>query len=88
MEIYRIWYRVAPTYIFSCSDCVDTLDVWFVMLKILNVFCFFFFKEKEENEPKERRYKRLMHLLNRSQFYADFMVKQLESQKKELTKER
>jgi len=52
-------------------------------------FCFFFFfKEKEENELKEQRYKRLMHLLTRSQFYTQFMVKKLESQKNELTKKR
>jgi hypothetical protein len=47
-----------------------------------------FFKEKEENELKEQRYKRLMHLLTRSQFYTQFMVKKLESQKNELTKKR
>lgn len=87
MEIYQIWYCVVPTYSFSCSDCVDTLDIWFVMLDKLNVFCFFF-KEKEENELKEQRYKRLMHLLTRSQFYTQFMVKKLESQKNELTKKR
>jgi len=48
----------------------------------------FFFKEKEENELKEQRYKRLMHLLTRSQFYTQFMVKKLDSQKNELTKKR
>jgi len=59
------------------------------MLEKLNVFCFFFFfKEKEENELKEQRYKRLMHLLVRSQFYTQFMVNKLESQKTELTKKR
>jgi len=47
-----------------------------------------FFKEKEENELKEQRYKRLMHLLTRSQFYTQFMVKKLESQKNEVTKKR
>ncbi|XP_021929126.1 lymphoid-specific helicase-like isoform X2 [Zootermopsis nevadensis] len=45
-------------------------------------------EEKEENELKEQRYKRLMHLLTRSQFYTDFMVKKLDSRKKELTKKR
>jgi hypothetical protein len=46
----------------------------------------FFFKEKEENELKEQRYKRLMHLLTRSQFYAQFMIEKLESQKNALKK--
>jgi len=57
--------------------------------KVKCFFCFFFFfKEKEENELKEQRYKRLMHLLTRSQFYTQFMVKKLDSQKNELTKKR
>jgi len=54
----------------------------------LFLFLLFFLKEKEENELKEQRYKRLMHLLTRSQFYTQFMVKKLESQKNELTKKR
>jgi hypothetical protein len=60
------------------------------MLEKLNIFfCFFFFfKEKEENELKEQRYKRLMHLLTRSQFYAQVMIKRLDSQKNEVTKKR
>ena len=89
MEIYQIWYCVALTYSFSCSDYVDTLDVWFVVMeKLIFFLSSFFFKEKEENELKEQRYKRLMHLLTRSQFYTQFMVKKLDSQKNELTKKR
>lgn len=88
MEIYQIWYCVAPTYSFSCTERVDGLDILFVIFGKLNVFCFYFFKEKEENELKEQRYKRLMHLLTRSQFYTQFMVKKLDSQKNELTKKR
>ncbi|XP_069687037.1 lymphocyte-specific helicase-like [Periplaneta americana] len=43
-------------------------------------------EEKEENELKEQRYKRLMHLLTRSQFYTDFMIKKLNAQKDEQQK--
>jgi hypothetical protein len=89
MEIYQIWCCVAPTYSFSCTERVDTPDRLFVMLgKLYVFFVFSFFKEKEENELKEQRYKRLMHLLTRSQFYTQFMVKKLESQKDEVTTKR
>lgn len=42
-------------------------------------------EEKEESELKEQRYKRLMHLLTRSQFYTEYMVKKLDSRKTQLT---
>ncbi|XP_071519138.1 uncharacterized protein [Panulirus ornatus] len=35
---------------------------------------------QEEKELKEQRYKRLMHLLNKSTFYSQFLLKQIESQ--------
>jgi len=70
---------------------VNVLTHWTYVCDVGKITCFlflFFFKEKEESELKEQRYKRLMHLLTRSQFYTQFMVKKLESQKTELTKKR
>ncbi|XP_069990366.1 lymphocyte-specific helicase [Penaeus vannamei] len=37
-------------------------------------------RAKEEEELKEKRYKRLMHLLNKSQFYSQFLLQQIETQ--------
>ncbi|PSN46555.1 hypothetical protein C0J52_19698 [Blattella germanica] len=35
-------------------------------------------EEREKEDLKEQRYKTLMHLLTRSKFYTDFMLKKLE----------
>ncbi|XP_042242639.1 lymphocyte-specific helicase-like isoform X2 [Homarus americanus] len=37
-------------------------------------------RQRQENELQEQRYKRLMHLLNKSEFYSQFLLKQIESQ--------
>lgn len=41
-------------------------------------------KQEEEynNEAHEQRYKRLMHLLNKSQFYSSYLLNKVESNKK------
>ncbi|XP_050702460.1 lymphocyte-specific helicase-like [Eriocheir sinensis] len=38
-------------------------------------------EEREKENAKEQRYKRLMHLLSKSQFYSEFLLKQIKSQK-------
>ncbi|XP_064086044.1 lymphocyte-specific helicase-like [Macrobrachium nipponense] len=43
---------------------------------------------EDEKELKERRYKRLMHLLNKSEFYSQFLLKQIETQDAENKKKR
>ncbi|XP_068203076.1 lymphocyte-specific helicase-like [Palaemon carinicauda] len=40
-------------------------------------------RRMDEKELKEKRYKRLMHLLNKSEFYSQFLLKQIESHDKE-----
>lgn len=39
------------------------------------------YEEQMKKEEKEQRYKRLMHLLNKSQFYSSFLLKKLEINK-------
>merc|ERR1711915_517898 len=37
-------------------------------------------RAKREADLKEKRYKRLMHLLNQSVFYSNFLLQQIDSQ--------
>ncbi|XP_066963138.1 lymphocyte-specific helicase-like isoform X2 [Macrobrachium rosenbergii] len=45
-------------------------------------------QREAEKELKEKRYKRLMHLLNKSEFYSQFLLKQIEAQDAENKKQR